>query len=627
MNPKWYFFPEPSPKTEGWNDPAAQHFTGHQVKGLVRESIQNSLDNQAHPCEKDKEKKIPVIVKFDLFEINKSELPDLENYKKHLEWIKAHSVDDEAKQGATEALHTLAKSKIPILKIGDYNTKGAAGSDTDENSNWYRLVQSVGSSQKSASSGGSFGIGKSSFLANSALRMIFFSTKCFLTGKYNFIGISRLCTHHFGKDRLQEKGYCSIQHGKAINDPSKIPQNFRRNESGLDVFVVGLRTKIDEAFQKIIEEVCANYFAAISEGLCEIEIQRPGKNVKINKDNFKSIFDDHLTEENAGLFTAFRAYVSGKKIVKDLKYLGQCELKILIDENLPNRVAYLRRGMLIKFKNFQCPIKYAATFRSLEHEDRLRKLEPPAHNDWESDRFVFIGENKINGKEILKEIETFIRNEISKIYESSASDSVTVKIIQKLFKTDHPDKNIGQSKGDSEKTSDFPDSKEQSLEFETTERKPVTSNSFPNIGSWADISKEDDDTEVDPDDEKTKKRKKKRKGKNVLQPSTFLKDFNSLEADIVTWKDADRPKEYQVRLTSKQAIKNCFIIFGWQDIDGEVDVIKPEQVIFEKSKRLKEDGRALYGPIALTRFKKYSFLVKTANDRGYGLAASIHKKK
>ena len=70
IKPRWYFFQEPSPKTEGWNDPAAQHFTGHQVKGLVRESIQNSLDNHAENDGKREEQKIPVIIKFEIFEIS-----------------------------------------------------------------------------------------------------------------------------------------------------------------------------------------------------------------------------------------------------------------------------------------------------------------------------------------------------------------------------------------------------------------------------------------------------------------------------------------------------------------------------------------------------------------------------
>jgi|GEM_PF-4056809 len=626
MKPQWYFFPEPSPKTEGWNDPAAQHFTGHQVKGLVRESIQNSLDNDVLKFQKNKGQAVPVIIKFELFEIKKSEIPDLDSYKKHLEWIKLHSADDEAKEGASEALNTLAKEKIRILKISDYNTKGASGSDSDENSNWYRLVQSVGSSQKSAGAGGSFGIGKSSFLANSALRMIFFSTKCYKTGTVNFIGISRLCTHHFQNEKLQEKGYCSIEHGKGISNDAQIPRIFKRNESGLDVYVIGLRTETNEAFQKIIEEVCANYFAAISDGLCEIEVKKYDNEIKINKNNFNKIFNEYLTDENAGLFAAYRAYISEKTVIKDLKYLDQCELKIIVDENLPNRVAYLRRGMLIKFKTFQCPAKYAATFRSLSHEDRLRKLEPPAHNDWETGRFVLIDGKKVLGKEILKEIEQFIRNEISQLYENNSSESVSLKIIQSLFKTDNPENNFGHSKGDCEQTSDFPGKEEKPEEFETTERKPVLSNNFPNIGNWADVSKIDDDEIDDPNDDKEKIKKTKKRGKQIMQPSSFLKDFNTLEADLVTWKDPNQAKGYQVRLISKQAIKNVYIIFGWQDIDGEVDVITPSKVIFEKTK-LKNDGRALFGPISLYKFKKYKFSVHTENDRGYGLSASIHKKK
>ena len=66
MKPHWHFFPEPSPKTEGWNDPAAQHFTGDQIKGLVRESIQNSLDNHSESHISGNGTEEPVLIKFDL---------------------------------------------------------------------------------------------------------------------------------------------------------------------------------------------------------------------------------------------------------------------------------------------------------------------------------------------------------------------------------------------------------------------------------------------------------------------------------------------------------------------------------------------------------------------------------
>jgi hypothetical protein len=626
VKPHWYFFPEPSPKTEGWNDPAAQHFTGHQIKGLVRESIQNSLDNHSDVQSSKDGKTKPVLIKFDLSEINKSDIPDLDNYKKHLEMIRDHSVDDEAKEGATEALNVLSRQKIKALKIGDYNTKGASGSDLNENSNWYRLVQSVGSSQKTGNSGGSFGIGKSSFLANSALRMVFFSTKCHKNQSTNFIGISRLCTHHFEKYKVQEKGYCSIDHGKAITDTAQTPDIFKRTLPGLDVFVIGLRSELDEAFQKIVEEVCANYFAAIFEELCEIEVISPKKRIIIKKENFEKIFSSFLPEENQGLFCAFKAFTGTKIVLQELKYIGKCELKILIGENFPNRVAYLRRGMLIKFRNFQCPIKYAATFRSLSHEDRLRKLEPPAHNDWETDRYTDVDGKKIIGKEVLKIIESFIRNELSKLYDVSSNDSISLQVIQKLFRTDDPEKNNGQAKGNAAETSDFPDAKEVTVEFETTERKPVTSNNFPNIGTWADVKKLVD-VVVDPDDEKRKIRKNKKQRKKELQPSSFLKDFNALEADIVTWKNPQRPKEYQVRLVSKQAAKKVYIIFGWQDTDGDIDVITPAKVLFEKTKKLKSENGGLFGPLTISKIKKHKFSVFTENDNGYGLAASIYKKK
>src|SRR5262249_53270071 len=74
-------------------------------------------------------------------------------------------------------------------------------------------------------------------------------------------------------------------------------------------------------------------------------------------------------------------------------HLGECELRILVGENLPRRVAVLRNGMLItdslpglrRFGDFK---EFVAVLEC--HTDKglslLRAMEPPRHDAFEPDR-------------------------------------------------------------------------------------------------------------------------------------------------------------------------------------------------------------------------------------------------
>lgn len=80
-------------------------------------------------------------------------------------------------------LHALDKprSAIPLLYVEDYNAIGLSGDPHDKNSNFYRLLLSLGDRSKArtahGTTGGSYGFGKSVYSSSSAIRTIFAYTR------------------------------------------------------------------------------------------------------------------------------------------------------------------------------------------------------------------------------------------------------------------------------------------------------------------------------------------------------------------------------------------------------------------------------------------------------------------
>ena len=118
-NTNW-LFPKNTPgRWEGINDGDAEHFLKNPIGSLAREIIQNSLDARVNSD--------PVIVSFDLFSINASEFPNLDQLKEKL--IKAsntpkNQTDNRTRKRLEEAVAILDKPTLSILRISESNTTG-----------------------------------------------------------------------------------------------------------------------------------------------------------------------------------------------------------------------------------------------------------------------------------------------------------------------------------------------------------------------------------------------------------------------------------------------------------------------------------------------------------------------
>lgn len=391
---------------DGFNDSSREHFEGIHEHFLAREVIQNSIDARLDNTQ-------PVRVVFELKKAILSDVPGLSELRDYYELAKEYASDQE---GAAEfydrALTTLSKSEVLFLRAGDYNTKGLDGTDEDTGSNWARLVLMEGASSKKGVGGGSYGIGKNAAFVASALRTVYY-VSCPNEGGVVFAGKSKISSFkvdddikqgagQYGYERTDKPGVASVRQGKDI------PDFFKRTERGTDIFIAGYRPTEDDWRSKLKESVLKNFWAAIHSDDLIVEFICEGEDKEvIDASNLRTYLDEYKdTEENA--LPYYLAMTEVAPVEKDLNHLGPVKLYVRVGADLPRKVAMMRQPkMVVKTKRiYTLHENYAAVFICENEKGNgiLRDLEPPAHNEWDSDR----KEGKY--KNAILEMDRFIRD-------------------------------------------------------------------------------------------------------------------------------------------------------------------------------------------------------------------------
>ena len=237
-----------------------------------------------------------------------------------------------------KSLNILSRDTISVLEIATYNTTGLKGAKEKVSSPFNNLVKSSGVSNKSDDAGGSFGIGKNAPYTCSTFRTVLYST----LDEENILavqGVAKLVTHKQDNRDTQGTGFLGItekdQYEDIINRPfidaevmKNLDELFIRKEVGTSLFVMGFE-KDDTWKEDIIKVTIDFYMMAILEEKLEVLVQ----DIIINKDTIESII---VKGEN----THYRE--------DDFKGMGKIKLYILLDKNLPKKVAYIRsNGMKI----------------------------------------------------------------------------------------------------------------------------------------------------------------------------------------------------------------------------------------------------------------------------------------
>ncbi|MGK2957261.1 MAG: hypothetical protein ACSLFB_02400 [Acidimicrobiales bacterium] len=371
----------------GPNHPGIEHFLDRPLSSLAREICQNACDAA------DDTSGGPVEVHFSLDLIDRDQVPGLDDLSYAIERCALYWARNRKGKLLFDRAAEFAKaSKIPILRISDYNTTGLTGSGgaEDRGSNWYNLIRAVYASDKPGGALGSFGIGKFAPFACSGMRTVFYSTKD-LRNEEKFEGVSILATHE-GPDghTTQNTGYyCKRPTFREIKDRESIPEYFRRDQKGTDIFVVGF-VGTENWEQQIVHALLDNFFKSIFDGNLVVQIG----DRRINRNNLS----DHLAElsqQDKELLSPmyFRSLTDPNRVYykdDDFDGLGKIELHLLSGPGFPKRVAMLRRsGMVVFHKgHFRTPVRFAGVLQlqGLEADQFFQGLEPPAHNKWEAAR-------------------------------------------------------------------------------------------------------------------------------------------------------------------------------------------------------------------------------------------------
>ena len=467
LNCKWNFPDMPdNGSLVGPNEPMSENFKKTPYASIVREAIQNSLDERL-----DKTKPLEMV-----FSIKSLRLDRFQNFSEiinHLVGCKKFS--DKASETYSPMVEYLKQvldsdtKQLYYIQVSDYNANGMPFNESnpyDTNSPFVAFVRSAGLSTKSsANAGGSFGFGKAAYFYLSPIRTILVSTKT-KDNKYFFEGVSSLCSHENNGVRKTNIGYYDSNNGFPITDINAIPRRFRRIDKeekpigpGTDIYIMGLRydysMPIEQAIQYIYTEmtlaVLRNFWMAVFEGMLSVTI---GEN-NINKENLLSVMNNYFSDrpdDSSKRITDYnplpylQMVINAEQEEKNhKKYVieagsvdpdSKCVLYLQKKKTANDRILYMRSPrMLVKAETKRNRRGYYGLFVCTGGfwDTLLRSIENPAHNEWDKDNY---DGDKVTAKQISKYLEQifiFVREKVDNLFASSNSSEDTIKDLEQYL--------------------------------------------------------------------------------------------------------------------------------------------------------------------------------------------------
>jgi len=434
----------------GFHDAGVETFKGNFDRYLARELIQNSLDARL-----DSNK--PVRVIFEKIELNRTDIPDIDALKATFSRCAEYwSHDKKASSFFKEAEKIAKGSKVTALRIGDYNTSGVVGGDTDRQKNWYNLIRCAGSSSKAGGEGGSFGIGKNAPFAASLMRTVLYSTLN-KDREWIFQGVAMLVSHkHPTGGIAQATGYLGGEKGASIRAKSQIPEKFLRKEKGTDIVIVGFHAT--ENWQNdLVFSVLDNFWPAIQFDDLEVTVGTD----TITSESLPDFLQKFSTAEDFTAHLYFDAFKNpSHPFNANLPSLKDVSLYVKVGENdLPKKITMVRKtGMKIFEKAFRAVMPYCGVFlcRSEAGNSLLREMEPPRHDNWDPNH-----PEKGANKKTEAEYVSFIRDCLKKLAPVDESKVITIPGLSKFLPDDDetPEETFGGTDEDAKQ--------------ETPERRPL----------------------------------------------------------------------------------------------------------------------------------------------------------
>jgi len=426
MSLSWMFIEDRLGRWQGLNDGATTHFAQNPIGSLAKEIIQNSLDARISDD-------LPVIVDFDIIKIESKDFPDIGGLKDKISRALntgRNSQDERTRKALSLADDKISEKIINVLKISEKNTKGMNGPYYEDTSPFYAYTKGAGLSGKEVGLG-SFGIGKKAPVVNSAIRTVFVSTlfvNSFNEEEYYCQGMAFWVTDDRDGVKYEGNGYCGDQ-GNPVTSFSEVPEWLRKSERGTNIYVCC--PIFSKEWQELLaSSVLTTFFMAIHKGNLEVNVG----NYKINKNSIEELFinpkmvesltslDDEgpLSAFNSG-YNFYRCLTDKNAVILETQIqdpIGNFIVHLLVEENLPKQIGFLRDGMFITselkaqgLKKFSMTKDFAALAYCGNQTGNavLREMEPPQHNDFWPNSY-----SPIEGPKLIKAIGKKIREQLNK---------------------------------------------------------------------------------------------------------------------------------------------------------------------------------------------------------------------
>ena len=423
----WSFSTYLNGEVKGLQDPGQNFYNDSYIKSLAREIVQNSLDAVEHGK--------PAIIEFSSFELSKSDVPNYDELISAFQKVKhtwRGQKDPKTSKFVDQGIEVLSSNKIRGLRISDFNTSGLTGINEAWGGNWNSLVKSSGASDKSSTSGGSFGIGKFATFVCSDIKTVYYST-INKDGEKATQGVVRLPSFIVDEDRPNEftagVGYWGERdNNKPLMDSISLDKTYQRNEYGTDIFILGFVQ--EETWDKLlIEEILDGFMYSIIKDELEVRVNKQ----IINSETLHQLVQlDYINQNIKDQYLLFTHHDVFRKRENIMGY-GEVELYLMLKERSNQKVSMIRRPwMKIKDMNRISSIIQFTGAMIIEGEDLnsfLRKAENPKHTNWEPDRLKDDRKAQEVVKKILQQLKQFI---VLSLNEYAGSDEHSAKDIMGL---------------------------------------------------------------------------------------------------------------------------------------------------------------------------------------------------
>lgn len=371
----------------GIGDSGIDLFKGDPVKSLTREICQNSIDAM--------EREVPVEVEFKLFTIKTKDIPGFDKLKAYFETANKFCEQQNFKKAIKyfkKTIPLLEGDTIDVLRISDFNTKGLRGASTartDFTTPWFRLVRSVGSSDKADGSIGAFGSGKMATFSCSDLQTVFYSTyvedECTA-----YQGVSKIIGFLDEENHLcSDIGYYSEPMSMPIMGALNLEDGFDRTTQGTDVYIIGFKFSKNEWQQELIASVLDGFFYAIKENHLIVSVD----DIEIKSNTLPELMEKYRENIDDRTYDYYRVMTSDKTTRRTYTCMtkNDVDVSMLVESGYGKRVAIIRYpGMKVFDKgNISATVPFSGicVIKGKKIATLLGGLENIQHNKWELSRY------------------------------------------------------------------------------------------------------------------------------------------------------------------------------------------------------------------------------------------------